>query len=183
MTQRTFISLGLGLALLLLAIWWGSFRFYVPPGYMAVLTAKVGEPLPAGQILAQPGQQGIQEAVLGEGRHFRNPLFYDWEIRPVLTIPTGKVGVVVSKVGSELPEGEFLAAPGQKGIWRHVLGPGRYRLNPYGYQIELIDAISVPIGYVGVVTGLSGKQAPAGEFAPLGRKGCARTCCSPACIT
>ena len=48
--------------------WWGFCRFYVPPGYMAVITAKTGEALPPGQILARPGQQGIQEQVLGEGR-------------------------------------------------------------------------------------------------------------------
>ena len=33
-----------------------------------------------------------------------------------------------------------------------MLGPGKYRLNPYGYQVEMMDAISIPIGYVGVVT-------------------------------
>jgi hypothetical protein len=169
--KRALLILGLVLAATLFVVWWGWFRFYVPPGHMAVLTAKAGSPLPPGQILAGPGQQGILEQVLGEGRHFRNPLFYEWEILPVTTIPAGKVGIVVSKVGSDLPEGEFLAAAGQKGIWRQVLGPGRYRLNPYGYRIDLIDAISIPIGYVGVVTGLSGRQAPAGEFAGPGDKG------------
>jgi hypothetical protein len=169
--KRALVILGLGLAAALFSVWWGWFRFYVPPGHMAVLTAKAGAPLPPGQILAGPGQQGILEQVLGEGRHFRNPLFYEWELLPVTTIPAGKVGIVVSKVGSDLPEGDFLAAAGQKGIWRQVLGPGRYRLNPYGYRIELIDAISIPIGYVGVVTGLSGRQAPAGEFAGPGDKG------------
>ena len=169
--KRALVILGLVLAATLFVVWWAWFRFYVPPGHMAVLTAKVGSPLPPGQILAGPGQQGILEQVLGEGRHFRNPLFYEWEILPVTTIPAGKVGIVVSKVGSDLPEGEFLAAAGQKGIWRQVLGPGRYRLNPYGYRIDLIDAISIPIGYVGVVTGLSGRQAPAGEFAGPGDKG------------
>ena len=43
-------------------IWqWGFCRFYVEPGYMAIITAKSGDALPPGQILAQPGQQGIQE--------------------------------------------------------------------------------------------------------------------------
>ncbi|KOR33196.1 hypothetical protein TI05_02560 [Achromatium sp. WMS3] len=161
------------LAFIVTVIWWSTFRFYVPPGQMAILTAKTGSILPPGQILARPGQQGIQEMVLGEGRHFRNPLFYDWEIKPMLTIPPGKVGLVVSKVGLTLPEGEFLADKdkNQKGIWQQVLGPGRYRLNPYGYDIKLLDAISVPIGYVGVVTGLSGKQASKGKFAGPGEKG------------
>ena len=121
--KRALVILGLVLAATLFVVWWGWFRFYVPPGHMAVLTAKTGSPLPPGQILAGPGQQGILEQVLGEGRYFRNPLFYEWEILPVTTIPAGKVGIVVSKIGSDLPEGEFLAAQGQKGIWRQVLGP------------------------------------------------------------
>ena len=154
-------------------VWqWGFCRFYVGPDQMAVITAKmVGEELPPGQILAKKGQQGIQEEVLGEGRHFLNPWLYDWEIRPVVSIPPGKVGIVTSKVGAELPEGEFLAERGQKGIWKNVLGPGKYRLNPAGYQIDIVDAISIPIGYDGVVTSLSGRQTPPNEFAKQGEKG------------
>ena len=61
-------------------IWeWGFCRFYVGPDEMAVITAKmVGSELPPGQILAKKGQRGIQEDVLGEGRHFLNPWLYDW---------------------------------------------------------------------------------------------------------
>jgi hypothetical protein len=86
-------------------------------------------------------------------------------------IEPGKVGIVTSKVGDKLPEGEFIAERGQKGIWRSVLGPGKYRLNPYGYNIEIIDAISIPIGYAGVITSLSGQQAASGEFAKDNQKG------------
>jgi len=150
---------------------WGFCRFYVGPDQMAVITAKTGDALPPGQILAQDGQRGIREDVLGEGRHFRNPWLYEREIRPVTVIPPGKVGVVTSKVGQELPEGEFLAERGQKGIWRNVLGPGKYRLNPVGYQIDIVDAISIPIGYDGVVTSLSGTQTPPHAFAKKGEKG------------
>ncbi len=150
---------------------WGVCRFYVPPGYMAVITAKAGEDLPPGQILAKPGQKGIQEDVLGEGRYFLNPIVFERRIVPLIEIPAGKVGVVTSKVGADLPAGEFLANPGQKGIWRGVLGPGKYRMNPYGYEIEVVDAISIPIGYVGVVTSLAGAQAVEGQFAERGQKG------------
>lgn len=150
---------------------WGFCRFYVAPGFMAVITAKSGEALPPGQILAKPGQRGIQEQVLGEGRHFLNPWEYDYKLMPVVLIPPGKVGIVTSKVGTELPSGEFLAEPGQKGIWRGVLGPGKHRLNPYGYQIDIADAISIPVGYVGVVTSLSGKQTTPDAFAGPGEKG------------
>ena len=158
------------------ALLWGSYqwffcRFYVDPGQMAIVIAKSGEALPPGQILAGEGQKGIREAVLGEGRHFLDPILYDVEIRPVVTIPPGKVGLVTSKVGEDLPGGEFLAGTGQKGIRRGLLGPGRYRLNPYGYAIETAEALSIPIGYVGVVTSLSGEQAPEAKFAGPRQKG------------
>lgn len=150
---------------------WGFCRFYVKPDHMAVITAKTGTALPSGQLLAKEGQKGVQERVLGEGRHFLNPIIFERKIVPVTEIPPGKIGVVSAKVGANLPEGEFLAAPGQKGIWRTTLGPGKYRLNPIGYQIEVVDAISIPIGYAGVVTSLSGEQAPEGEFAGTNQKG------------
>jgi hypothetical protein len=153
-------------------VWvWGFCRFYVEPDHMAVIVAKTGRDLPPGQILADKGQKGIQEEVLGEGRHFRDPVLFDREILPVVHIPPGKVGLVTSKIGKELPPGEFLAAPGQKGIWRTVLGPGKYRLNPYGYRIDVIPAVSIRIGYGGVITSLSGEQAPEGAFAAANQKG------------
>ncbi len=150
---------------------WGFCRFYVGPDQMAVITAKTGDSLPPGQILAKDGQRGIQENVLGEGRHFLNPWMYEREIRPVVLIEPGKVGIVTSKVGEELPAGEFLAECGQKGIWRNVLGPGKYRMNPVGYQIDIEDAIVLPIGYDGVITSLSGTQTPPNDFAKSGEKG------------
>ena len=173
--MKTNIGLGAALVVAIFAVWnaweWSFCRFYVGPNEMAVITAKSGKPLPPGQILAHNGQRGVQEDVLAEGRHFLNPIEYDHQILPVTIIPAGKVGIVTSKVGTELPEGEFLAASGEKGIWRQVLGPGKYRLNPVGYKIDIEDAISIPIGFVGVVTSLSGKQAAEGEFAKTGEKG------------
>jgi len=153
-------------------VWeWGFCRFYVPVDHMAVIIAKDGAPLEPGQILAKKGQQGVQEDVLGEGRHFLNPYYYEHSIEPMISIPPGKVGLVTAKVGRDLPQGEFLANPGQKGIWRGVLGPGKYRINPIGYLIDTVDAISIPVGYVGVVTSLAGDKAPEGQFAGPNQKG------------
>lgn len=167
-------------ALLMWGAWmWLFCRFYVGPDEMAVVTAKTGTPLPPGQLLAKTGQQGIQADPLAEGRHFRNPVFYDWEVIPAILIPAGKVGIVTAKVGDELPEGVFIAEEGQKGIRRGVLGPGKYRLNPYGYSVEIVDAISIPIGYVGVITSLSGEQPKDGEFAERGQKGVRRDILQP----
>ena len=158
---------------------WGFCRIEIDADEMAILVSKSGKPRPAGQLLANAGEQGILLDPLAEGRHFRNPYLFDVEIKPALTIPPKKVGVVTSKIGTELAAGEFLAQPGQKGIWRQVLGPGKYRLNPYAYQIDLVDAVNVPIGYVGVVTGLSGKPAPEGQFAGPDEKGIRKTVLQP----
>lgn len=161
-------------------IWlWGFCRFYVDSNQMAVITAKIGEPLEEEQILARDNQKGIQEMTLAEGRHFRNPLFYEWEIVDVTLVQPGKMAIVTSKVGEKLNEGEFIAERGQRGIWRGVLGPGKYRVNPYGYTVEIIDAISIPIGYAGVITSLSGAQAEGGQFAREKEKGVRRDVLQP----
>jgi len=160
------------LVILVVIFWeWGFCRFYVGPNEMAIITAKSGDPLESGQILARDGQKGIRGEALGEGRHFLNPVFYDREIIDAVIIEPGKVGIVTSKVGGKLPEGEFIAERGQKGIWRSVLGPGKYRMNPYGYNVEIVDAISIPIGYAGVITSLSGERAESGRFANEKQKG------------
>jgi len=158
---------------------WFFCRFYVRPNEMAVIIAKTGDDLPPGQILAARGQKGVQAEVLGEGRHFLDPIRYERQIMPAVMIPPGKVGVVTSKVGDDLPPGEFLADENQKGIWRRVLGPGKYRLNPIGYNITIVDAISIPIGYAGVVTSLSGEQSKPGAFAEARQKGVRRDILQP----
>ncbi len=166
-----------GLACCTLAVLWGLWmwwfcRFKVPAGMMAVVTAKTGAPLPPGAILAGPGQKGVRCEPLAEGRHFLNPIDYEWRLVPVQTIPVGKVGVVTSKVGRELPPGAIIA-PDQasKGVWRQVLGPGTYRLNPEGWHVEVIDAMNIPVGYVGIVTSQTGAPAKPGAFAKPGEKG------------
>lgn len=173
--KKSLIAIIALLAVVIFGLWlvweWGFCRFYVSVDHMAVIIAKDGAPLEPGQILAHKGQRGVQEDVLGEGRHFLNPYYYEHTIEPVISIPPGKVGLVTAKVGRDLPQGEFLANQGQKGIWHGVLGPGKYRINPIGYLIDTVDAISIPIGYVGVVTSLAGEKAPEGQFAGPNQKG------------
>lgn len=151
---------------------WTFCRIPVPAGYMAVVTAKIGKPLPKNEILAGPGEKGVRRDPLPEGRHFLDPVNHDWRIVPVISIPVGKVGVVTSKVGKELPTGEILSADSAgKGVWKDVLGPGTYRLNPEGYEVTQLDAINIPIGYVGIVTSQTGKPVKPGEFAGPGQQG------------
>ena len=176
MNKSKIIGMAVGAVLVVVVVFlgflWTSCRVYVPAGYMAIVTAKTGDPLPPGRILAEPGEKGVQRVPLAEGRHFLNPINNDWRIVRATTIPAGSVGVVTSKTGKELAAGEILAPDeDSKGVWRRVLGPGTYRLNPEGYDIAVMSAINIPIGYAGVVTSLTGKPAPKGQFAGPGEKG------------
>ncbi len=147
---------------------------HVPSGHMLILVSKFGDELPEGQVLAGPGQKGIRETVYGEGWHFVWPVMYETEIKKNFVVPgvravdgalqSAQVGIVKALGGTALPAGEFLASRGQQGIWREVLLPGSYRLNPYGYEIKLVDMVEVQQGFVGVKRRKLGRDA-ASEFA------------------
>ncbi len=139
-------------------IWFGC-RIETDAGEIAILTRKTGENLPPGDVLAlKEGQKGIQLDVLGEGRFFKNPYSWDWEIGHITDIPAGKLGVQTRLFGDDLPPGEIIASKTSRGILADILLPGRYRINSYAYHVELFDAISVKPGTVGVQTRLIGKD-------------------------
>ncbi len=189
MTKKSFniksVLWGAAATVLLIAValfvyLWCFCRFYVQPGCMAVVTAKTGKTPATSDILVNRGEKGIWKEVLSEGRHFLDPVRYDIKIAPATVIPLGKVGIVTSKVGKELPPGEVIAPDREsKGIWKDVLGPGVYRLNPEGYSVEIADAINIPVGFVGVVTSQTGKAPAPGEFAKPGEKGVMRDILQP----
>src|SRR5947208_2120698 len=52
----------------------------------------------------------------------------------------------------------------EQGIRRQVLPPGAYRLNPYGFSVELVDATEIKPGYVGVLRRRLGRESR-GRFA------------------
>jgi len=164
--------------------YWTMCRFNVPTGYIAVLTHKTGKDLPNDAELAPDSSyKGLQKEVLAEGRHFRNPWNWDWEVVPQIEIPQGKIGVRVRMFGDDPPGNEVIAwKENEKGIVPEVLRPGRYPINAivegqsetrsnYAEIVELHDPITVPAGYKGVVTNLSGPLA-ADPNKTLTDKGC-----------
>ena len=95
--------LGVGLLLVLPAFVWLFCRIEPGPGEIAVLIHKTGDDLPSGAIIAlEPRQKGIQFEVLPEGRFFRNPYFWGWEIAKITDIPAGKLGVLTRLYGKDL---------------------------------------------------------------------------------
>jgi len=158
--------LALPALVLLLAGWvWFFWRIEPGSGRLAVLIRKTGANLPSGEIIArQPGQKGIQLEVLAEGRYFYNPYTWDWTIAPITDIPAGKLGVLVRQFGADLPPGEIVAGADTKGIVAEVLRPGRYRINPYAYQVQVFDAMTIRPGHVGVRTLLVGADVTNAEL-------------------
>jgi len=150
---------------LLLPVWfWVFCRIEPGPGEIAVLIRKTGKNLPSGQVLAlEKDQKGIQLDVLAEGRYFRNPYYWGWEIARITDIPPGKLGVLTRLYGEELPGGKILAQEGHKGIVAEVLRPGKYRINPYAYGVQLFDATTIRPGFGGVVTSLTGLDVLNGD--------------------
>jgi hypothetical protein len=61
-------------------------------------------------------------------------------------VPQNKCLVLIRKSGTPLPAGEKIAGPGQKGIQRDTLGPGRYFFNPLVWDWELHDLVEVSAG-------------------------------------
>jgi hypothetical protein len=148
-----------GVALVILLMTWNAFFKYVPPGKHLVIIAKNGAPLEEGQILAREGQKGIQEKVLGEGWHFVLPIVYATELEDNTLIPPGKVGILTALGGKPLHDGRILADKGEQGIQRQVLPPGAYRLNLHGFDVQIVDAVEIKPGYVGVVRRMLGKDS------------------------
>ena len=155
-----FFLIAVFIVIMIMPMWiWFFCRIEPGSDELAILIHKTGSKLPSGQILATgPDQQGIQLDVLPEGRYFRNPYSWGWEFSKITDIPAGQLGVMTRLFGKELPPGEIIASEGTKGILAEVLRPGKYRINPYAYNIELFDAITIRPGYAGVVTSLVGKD-------------------------
>jgi hypothetical protein len=148
-----------------LILLWNTFFQYVPPGQMLIKIAKTGSDLPPNQVVAGPGEKGIQREVLGEGWHFVLPLYYETKLEKVVTIGPKEVGIVTALGGVPPRDGRVLAEQeDEQGIRPRVLTPGTYRLNPYAYKIDKVPATEIKPGYVGVLSRKLGKPG-ASRFA------------------
>jgi len=170
------------------AVEWGYNRTYVNKGWSLQLQYK-GPPLPFLPGRREPAQKGqfakvdeegnplelgILEELVGPGRHFYCPLW--WELQPVedIIVEPGQVAIVKSNMGDNLQGDQYLVDGDlgnttHKGVLRKVFAPGRYRVNPYAYEFKTIGReqiesgaqtkyagwVEIPTGYVGVVTNLT----------------------------
>ncbi|WP_258929285.1 SPFH domain-containing protein [Flavobacterium davisii] len=96
-------------------------------------------------------------------------------------IPEGKIGLILSKDGKEIPTGRILARRvecdnyqdatgfldkgGQKGRQTAFITSGSYRINTYLFEIVIVDQIKIFENMVGIVTALDGEPIPHGQIA------------------
>lgn len=106
----------------------------VPAGKVGIVTARGGKPLPAGRLLAEEGEQGIQRRVLTPGTYRLNGHGYDAELVEATVVPPGYVGVLRRLLGTD-SQGRFADTDQEKGILRAVLQPGLYYINTKEFEV------------------------------------------------
>jgi uncharacterized membrane protein YqiK len=106
-------------------------------------------------FLALGGRRGKQLQVLTDGTFFINRWFATVEILPKTLVPIGYVGVVVSYFGTsgkDLTGDAFRygeqVEPGQRGVWKRALTPGKYPLNTYALTVELVPTINFVLRWI-----------------------------------
>jgi uncharacterized membrane protein YqiK len=106
-------------------------------------------------FLSLGGRRGKQLQVLTDGTFFINRWFATVELRPKTLIPIGYVGVVVSYYGTKGVDttGEAFrygeqVEPGQRGVWKRALPPGKYPVNPYAVKVELVPTVNFVLRWI-----------------------------------
>jgi uncharacterized membrane protein YqiK len=150
----------------------GSLRLLrVEPDQVGIVTTLDGQPIEAGEIagpviaghenfqnaqsfLDNGGRRGLQEQILLSGTWNLNPWFCQVEQVPMVEIPIGYVGVVISYVGKahvdvsgvEFKHGDLVNV-GHKGVWVTPLYPGKHPLNTHVMKVELVPTTNIVLNW------------------------------------
>ncbi len=151
------------------------------------VTAKDGEPLPAGELVAVSvtghtdfqdgaafltagGQRGPQLDLLRPGTYYINPLMFDVNLDDVAVVQRGQVAVLVSNVGPEperpqqeqLAQGQerYVVPQGFRGIQAEVAGPGVYYLNRWAYLAYVIPTTNLTVDWAEETTIVTEQAGP-----------------------
>ena len=138
--------------------------------------------LPTGRIIALNGEAGFQSQTLAPGLYFWKWIWqYEVTLQPLMVIPDGLIGLIMSKDGGELLPGAvlarrvesemfqnaelFLRTGGQKGRQAAFLTPGTYRINAFLFDVTLASMTQIKENMVGIVTTMDGAPLPEGQIA------------------
>ena len=138
---------------------------------VGIVTALDGQPIEAGEIagpviaghenfqngqafLRGGGRRGLQDQVLLSGSWNLNPWFVQVEQVPMVQIPIGSVGVVISFVGKahedvsglDFKHGDLVNV-GHKGVWVTPLYPGKHPINTRIMKVELVPTTNIVLNW------------------------------------
>jgi uncharacterized membrane protein YqiK len=159
----------------------------VPENRIGLVTKKfvlfgADKSLPDGRIIATKGEAGFQAKTLAPGLYWGMfPWQYGVDMQGFTVIPEGKIGLVLSNDGAEIPTGAILARKvdsdnfqdaekflnngGQKGRQTAYITAGTYRINTYAFTITIADMVIIHENMVGIVTTLDGHPIDGGQIA------------------
>lgn len=145
--------------------------YQVGSDMVGIVTALDGRPIEPGEIagpvipahdnfqnaqafLEGGGRRGLQEQILLSGSWNLNPWFAQVEQVPMVQIPIGYVGVVISFVGAahedvsgvDFKHGDLVNA-GHKGVWVTPLYPGKHPLNTRVMKVELVPTTNIVLNW------------------------------------
>ncbi|MBI1767693.1 MAG: flotillin family protein [Bacteroidetes bacterium] len=138
--------------------------------------------LPDGRIIATKGEAGFQAKTLAPGLYFWKWVWqFEVNMEKFMVIPEGKIGLVLSKDGAEIPTGnilakkidcdnfqdaeKFLSNGGQRGRQTAYITAGSYRVNSLLFNVSITDMVRIQESKVGIVTTLDGLPIDAGQIA------------------
>jgi uncharacterized membrane protein YqiK len=138
--------------------------------------------LPPGRIIATEGEAGFQAQTLPPGLHLGMWIWqYEIVLQPLTIIPSGQIGLLVAKDGSELAKGRvlahsvvsdsfqdaemFLKNGGQKGRQAAIITAGTYRINTFLFELVLAEMTKIEENKVGIITTLDGDPLDVGQIA------------------
>jgi uncharacterized membrane protein YqiK len=132
-------------------------------------------------FLQNAGERGPQMAVIPPGTYRVNSLLFTVNVTDAIAIAPGKIGVVEARDGKPLASGRviarqvecdsfqdaqaFMAGGGERGPQMAVIAPGTYRINPFLFFVQQVDAVDIPENKVGIVTTREGTPLATGDIA------------------
>ena len=159
----------------------------VPEDKIGLVTKKfvlfgADKSLPDSRIIATKGEAGFQAQTLAPGLSWGMWIWqYSVDMTAFTIIPEGKIGLVLSKDGQEIPTGRILARKvdsdnfqdataflnngGQKGRQSAFITTGSYRINTFLFEIVMAEQIKIFENMVGIVTALDGDPILQGQIA------------------
>lgn len=191
MSGITFLAITVVTLILMIALYKLIFRLIgiiiIPEDKIGLVTKKFvlfGEhkELPEGRIIATKGEAGFQAKTLAPGLYFGMWIWqYEIKLQPLTIIPTGKIGLILAKDGSELETGRILGRKvecdsfqdaeafinngGRKGRQTAIITAGSYRINTFLFTVEIADMVNIVENTLGVVTTLDGQAIEEGQIA------------------